>query len=308
MLVVGSCNGMIRALDRKTGQVRWSYDIRKDGEQSQFQGDPLITDQLVIIGTDGSMGHVYAFERSTGTVRWKFKVAERGVTTDVTRVGQNIYAFTRGDELLCLDLDTGKAKWTFRTGAPLPGSGWTSSPAVTSERAYFGGFDGFVYAVDAKSGKLIWKRDLGARITTSVALVGRDLYVGTDQRRLYRINAESGEVSGSLDTAASPRSRLIASPEGLLVFLGDDILASVDPSLKKVQWSAEASKEWTSARPYFWKALVLAGDRRRLVALRPGDGAREWSREFPETIRGIGVSDEVLFLGSLKGPIFAYVP
>src|SRR5260370_28261689 len=117
----------------------------------------------------------------------------------------------------------------------------------------------------------MWERALGARITASVALVGRDLYVGTDQRRLYRIKAESGEVSGSLDTAASPRSRLIASPEGLLVFLGDDILASVDPSLKKVQWPAEASKEWTSARPYFWKALRLAGDRRPLLALPPAD-------------------------------------
>jgi len=27
---------MIRALDKKTGQVKWDYDIRKDGEQSQF--------------------------------------------------------------------------------------------------------------------------------------------------------------------------------------------------------------------------------------------------------------------------------
>ena len=56
---------MIRALDKKTGQVKWDYDIRKDGEQSQFHGDPLITDQLVVIGTDGTIGYVYAFERAT---------------------------------------------------------------------------------------------------------------------------------------------------------------------------------------------------------------------------------------------------
>jgi len=47
---------MIRALDKKTGQVKWDYDIRKDGEQSQFHGDPLIADQLVVIGTDGRSG------------------------------------------------------------------------------------------------------------------------------------------------------------------------------------------------------------------------------------------------------------
>jgi hypothetical protein len=62
LLAVSSCNGMIRALDRKTGLVKWEYDIRKDGEQSQFHGDPLVTDRLVVIGTDGKIGYVYAFE------------------------------------------------------------------------------------------------------------------------------------------------------------------------------------------------------------------------------------------------------
>ena len=308
LLVAGSCNGMIRALDKKTGQLRWSYDIRQDGEQSQFHGDPLVTDQLVIIGTDGSMGHIYAFERSTGRVRWKYKVANRGVTTDVIRVGQNIYAVTRRDEMLCLDLDTGKPRWTFLTGASLPDSGWTSSPAVTAERAYFGGLDGFVYALDSNSGQLSWKRDLRAPITTSIVLIGDTVYAGTAQRKLYRINAKSGEVTTSLDLVAEPRSRLIVIPRALLVFLGSNILASIDYSLNKVQWSAKASEEWTSARPYFWNGLVLAGDRRRLVALRPRDGAQQWSHQFPETVRGIGISNDVVFVGSLKGPIFAYVP
>src|SRR5713226_3709202 len=106
---------MIRALDNKAGQVKWSYDIRKDGEQSQFHGDPLITDELVVIGTDGKIGHVYAFERATGAVRWKYRVNERGVASDVVRLGHYVYAVTLGDELICLDLESGRAKWSFRS-------------------------------------------------------------------------------------------------------------------------------------------------------------------------------------------------
>ena len=83
LLVVGSCKGIVHALDKETGHVKWEYDIRKDGDQRQFHGDPLITDELVVIGTDGNMGHVYAFERTTGAVRWKYRVDERGVTSDV---------------------------------------------------------------------------------------------------------------------------------------------------------------------------------------------------------------------------------
>ena len=75
LLIVSSCNGLIRALDKKTGQVRWSYDIHKDGDQTEFHGDPLVTEKLIIIGTDGKMGHLYAFEWLTGAVRWKYRVA-----------------------------------------------------------------------------------------------------------------------------------------------------------------------------------------------------------------------------------------
>ena len=308
LLVVGSCNGMFRALEKSTGQVRWSYDIRKDGDQSQFHGDPLITDELIIIGTDGNMGHVYAFERSTGMVRWKYRVEERGVASDILRSDNNIYAVTLGDELICLALESGKAKWTFRTGASTKDFHWTSSPAVTSDRVYFGGLDGFAYGLDARSGKLIWKRDLGGRITTSLALRGHDLYVGTSKRHVYRLDAQSGNVLADMGTEAEPRWRLILAPNSLLVFLGDEILADLDLSLTRVLWSAEASKEWTSARPYLWRDAVLAGDRRQLMAFRLSDGARQWSHQFPEMVRGIGVSPDVLYVGSLKGSIFAFAP
>jgi outer membrane protein assembly factor BamB len=305
-LLVSSCNGMVRALDRKTGRVKWAYDTQKDGEMLSFHGDPLVTSDLIVIGTDGKTGHVYAFDRSTGALRWKYDVAERGVASDVLRLGQNAYAVTLGDELLCLDLETGKPKWTFRSSVTGHGSDWTSSPALTADRIYFGGLDGIVYALDSQSGKLVWKKDLGARITTSIALQGRNLYVGTTTRHIYRLDSGSGEVLGDIVTQSEPRWTIVLAGESILVFLGEDVLASLDLSLKRVLWSAEASKEWTSNRPYLWRGRVLAGNRRELVALRLSDGVRQWSHQFPEVIRGIGTSDEVLYVGSMKGPIFAY--
>jgi outer membrane protein assembly factor BamB len=299
---------MIRALDKAAGQVKWAYDIRKDGEQFSFHGDPLVTDDLVIIGTDGKIGHVYAFEKSTGVVRWKYKVEEYGVASDALRLGSNVYAVTLGDELLCLDLETGKPNWTFHGGSRSKDFHWTSTPAVAGERIYFGGLDGIIYALDAHSGRLTWKKDLGGRVTTSVAVRGQDLYVGTAKRHIYRLDTDSGAILSDLATESEPRWNLKLADDSLFVFLGDEILASLDLSLKKVRWSVEASKEWTSARPYLWHGFVLAGNRRELVAFRSLDGAREWSHQFPETIRGIGTSEEVLYVGSLKGPIFAYIP
>ena len=308
LLVVSSCNGMIRALDKKTGQVKWEYDIRKDGDQRQFHGDPLITDELVVIGTDGNMGHVYGFDRSTGAVRWKYRVDERGVASDIIRLEGNVYAVTLGDELVSLDLTSGKPNWTYRGGYSGQDCLTCSSPVAADGQVYFGGLDGFAYALNAQTGKLIWKHDLGARVTTSAAIRGHDLYLGTAKRHLYRLNIDSGEMLSDLATEAPPNGRLAVADGSLLVFLGDETLASVDLDLKKLRWSVEASKEWTSARPYLWHGNVLAGNRRELVAFAPTDGTRVWSHQFPETVRGIGTSDEILYVGSLRGPIFAYSP
>jgi hypothetical protein len=122
------------------------------------------------------------------------------------------------------------------------------------------------------------------------------------------LDTGSGEVLSDFAAESEPRWSLLIAGDSLVAFLGDEVLASIDLSLKKIRWSAEAPKEWTSARPYLWRGIVLAGDRRELVAFRSSDGAREWSHQFPETVRGIGTSDEVLYVGTLKGPIFAYSP
>jgi outer membrane protein assembly factor BamB len=82
------------------------------------------------------------------------------------------------------------------------------------------------------------------------------------------------------------------------------MLTRVDLSLKKIVWTQTA--DWRSARPYVWRDTVLAGDRRQLVAFRLADGTRKWSRQFPGTIRGIGTSEGVLYVGTLPGPVYAY--
>jgi outer membrane protein assembly factor BamB len=309
LLAVSSCNGMIRALDRKTGLVRWEYDIRKDGEQSQFHGDPLVTDRLLVIGTDGRIGYVYAFERMTGAVIWKYKVNDRGVASDIIRFGGEACFVTLGNELVCVELETGKPKWSFRSSYSGSDDCLTcSSPAVSEGRIFFGGLDGFAYALNADNGKVEWKRDLGAKVTTSAAVNGNSVYLGTDKGHVYRLSVESGEVLGDAATNATPYGHLIPAGDSLFAFLGDELVANFNLDLKKLRWTAEAPKEWTSARPYLWRDFVLAGNRHELIALRSADGSRAWSFQFPQTVRGIGMSADVLYVGTLKGPIFAYSP
>jgi outer membrane protein assembly factor BamB len=72
LLFIGSCAGNFYALNKTTGELKWSYDIRQDGRQVSFHGNPLVINDLILIGTDKScdpegIGHVYAFERESGS-------------------------------------------------------------------------------------------------------------------------------------------------------------------------------------------------------------------------------------------------
>lgn len=309
-MFVGSCNGFFRALDRETGKVRWSYDTRQDGSAAEFHGDPLVTDEAVIAGSDfrkpGGIGYVYAFERAAGKLRWKYR-ADPGVMADIRRLGSNIYGVTLQDEIVALDLKTGEVVWKFATGHSNDNFLANSSPAATGERVFFGGLDGTVYALDAYSGQVLWKRELGGRISTSVALMGDSPYAGSSKRHIYRLDPKTGAVLADLATDEEPAGRLVPVGDSVLVFFGEKTLACLDASLKKIRWSQTSFGPWTSSRPYLWDGAVLAGNERgEVFALRTSDGSRLWSEKFEGVIRGIGTSEGVLYIGTLKRNVYAW--
>jgi len=322
MVFIGSCAGTFYAFDKRTGQRRWNYDIRRDGDQTSFHGNPLITDDLVIIGTDGQgVGHVYAFERATGKVRWKYVVARGvpgnyGATADVVSSGDNAYVLTIGDELICLDIRTGRLNWTFQSGFARDKFSWSRRPAVSGDRVFFGGIDGIVYALDAKTGKEVWKRDFGSRISTHLASFGNDLYLGTASGHFYRVGQKTGAVVTDFILGITPVGVPIIAGDALLVFLnskggdgGAEALTCLDLSLSKIRWSQKDSGGWSMTRAYLWRGDVLAGNEAGEVsAFRLNDGSRQWAHLFKGTIRSIGGSGDVLYVGTLTGTIYAYTP
>ena len=82
-LFTGSCSGVFFAFDKANGDVRWAYDTATDGYSASFHGEPIVTDELIVVGSDTATGEeaegavvpdgfVYAFELATGKARWSF--------------------------------------------------------------------------------------------------------------------------------------------------------------------------------------------------------------------------------------------
>ncbi len=289
--------------------MRWSYDTQQDGGPVEFHSDPLVIEDLVIVGSDrrkpGGFAHLYAFERATGKPRWKYRV-DLGVAADVLRIGPNIYAVTLQDEVLCLDWKTGELVWKSATGQVNDEFLLSSSSAASGDRIFFGGLDGAVSALDVNSGAVLWRRELGGRITTSVLLADGNLYAGNSNRHIYRLNSGTGAVTADFAAEETPTERLLFADGSLFVFFSDKKLVSLDSSVKAIRWSKPASAPWSSSKPYAWKHAVLAGNESgELFAYRISDGSLLWSEKFEGVIRGIGQSEDALFVGTIKGRVYA---
>ncbi len=319
VLLIGSCAGTFYAFDKRTSKVRWSYNIHQDGNQTSFHGNPLITDQLVLIGTDkscasGSIGHVYAFDRATGAVRWKYRTA--GTPTDIARIGSSTYAASFVDELIALNLADGNLRWKFATGTPNPDCALPSAPIVVGDRVFYAGLDGILYGLDGPSGKLLWKHDLGKRATTKLSVVGNSLYVGTSTNRLFRISAGDGHVQSELSVPASPEGRILVDATALFIFLEDrdsqgGYLISTDLNLSQIRWTHKADRAWSSEWPRLWNGVLLAGNcRGELDAFRISDGAPQWSDKLKGCLRSIGTDgdSEQIYVGAQEGTVYAYSP
>jgi outer membrane protein assembly factor BamB len=94
-----------------------------------------------------------------------------------------------------------------------------------------------------------------------------------------------------------------------LLRIGSNIYAVTlqDELPKAFRWRESTEGPWSSSRPYLLDHAVIAGNERgEVFAFRVSDGSRLWSQKFDGVFRGIGFSEGTLYVGTLKGKVFAW--
>ena len=117
-------------------------------------------------------------------VKWAFAYPATMVLGQPTIVGNRLYVTTDSGQVINLNAQTGCAYWAVSIGAPVRTSvsvGALPAGSQAKFAAYFGDERANVYAVDAETGKQLWKIKLDdhpvARITGSPVLYKDRLYV-----------------------------------------------------------------------------------------------------------------------------------
>ena len=123
-----------------------------------------------------------------------------------------VYEGSLSNNMTALDATTGAFIWNFQTDGDIH-----SSPAVVNNVVYFTSYDHYLYALHTADGSAHFPRvDIGAAGHSSPAVTGGYVYVGSDNGRMFSVNADTGAVRWSTPTNSTPYSTDTLHPFGLM--------------------------------------------------------------------------------------------
>jgi quinohemoprotein ethanol dehydrogenase len=165
---VSAVDGMMYALDAKTGAVAWKADAVEDHARGiTSTGAPEVAGDVVVIGNAGAeydvRGYVSAFDLESGTLKWRFHIVPRDPKLGPQDDPDLEAAVKTWDPNSRWDVGGGGTAWDAinydrETGLVLVGTG-NGGPYHTARRSPKGGdqlYLSSIVALDAKTGRLKW--------------------------------------------------------------------------------------------------------------------------------------------------------
>ncbi|SEM23906.1 alcohol dehydrogenase (cytochrome c) [Pseudoxanthomonas sp. GM95] len=135
------------------------------------EAPPIVNGDYLFVTTPKN--HLIAFQASTGKQLWTYEhdlsnVGLKTICCDVVNrgvalYGDKVYMATLDNRVVALDAKTGKVAWNEQLNAPDVGYAMTLAPLVVKGKVIVGvsggeyGARGFVEALDANTGKQVWK-------------------------------------------------------------------------------------------------------------------------------------------------------
>ncbi|BDG06517.1 outer membrane protein assembly factor BamB family protein [Anaeromyxobacter oryzae] len=210
IVVFGTRDGWLHAL-RKDGTVAW--ELRGNGA---FNGPPAIEGDTVYAGA--SDGRLYAIAIATGKERWRYEAKEELATRPAIVEG-TVFVMSLQDTLFAVDARTGAWKWHHRreprAGFSIRGA---AGAAVRAGVAYAGYSDGWVAAVDASNGRVIWEKPVAPQgdylDVDGLQVEDGRVFVAAYSGAVLALDAKTGDTVWTFRTPGAAR---VAVRGGLVV-------------------------------------------------------------------------------------------
>ena len=185
--IVTNTAGWVRAYDIGTGKKVWA--IRTGGK---IYSTPCADGNTIVVACSDK--YLYCLDRITGKVKWKAVADKPMVASPVIKDGR-VFCGGSDGHFRCYDLATRKVNWDFDQVKGFV----ASKPLLYNGNVYFGGWGNYFYALDQKSGTLIWSWTNGSsnRMLSPAACepvaAGNRLFIVAPDRYMTCLDANTGK-------------------------------------------------------------------------------------------------------------------
>ncbi len=229
-------------------------------------------------------------------------------------VGGKLYSVNNNGYAFALDARNGRTLWKRRIGRLN-----ASSPAFARQRLYVVNLvPGHIIKLDAKTGRTLWKRALPDRAESSPLVIGRTVYFGCEDGRLYALSTVNGNERWSTELGGAVK----AAPAyyGGRLFVGDygGHMNAVDAASGELIWQSGSLGPGFGGSGAFYSTPAVAFGRvyagnndGRVYSYGLRDGTLAWTHSTGgyvysgPTVASTRHSPPSVFIGSFDGNVYS---
>jgi outer membrane protein assembly factor BamB len=199
------------ALDAITGAEFWQYG----GNTPYIAQSPTVSGGIVYWVNTFTGPGILALNAGTGALQWSaYDGWDYSFNPAVS--GGTLYVGVSMAVAAAFDLQTHSMKWIYTvhtTTDSLSLVGSAGSPTVGNGMVYIPGYDGYLYALDAQAGNLIWKQPSkgavagsmpGSGVFSSPVFWNGIVFAGDNDSYIYALDAATGAVKWTYGNGIQP--------------------------------------------------------------------------------------------------------
>ncbi len=191
------------------------------------------------------------------------------------------------------------------------GGGVTSSVTISDGVAFVGARDGYVYALDVRSGEERWRYRTRTDVLTSPLVSNGLVFVGSADSHVYALDAASGDVRWQYKTGGSVESDLVIVKNTIYVGSRDGYVHALDAAPGSLSWRVSI-EEFDGFSPQVANGKVYVSTRKfadleehYVYALDAASGELSWRYGVAEAVFPPAVSNGMVYFATWGRHVYA---
>ena len=257
--------GLITAIDQKTGEPVWNVDLGIEKPVLISSGIVAAYDKI-FVGTE--MGFLIALEADTGNFLWQTDVGGELLSQPLVDSNLVIVNSSRG-VLSAFDAETGTQKWQIANDIPNLTLRGDSSPVATSGGVFWGLANGRLSAAFVENGNLLWQQVIASPkgateidrlvdVDSSPVISDYLLYALAYNGHLVAIDLRSGQLVWKREYSSANDFTLVGNT--IYLISDKDHVVSVDARSGTELWSNTELEHRQLTAPVMIHDKLVVGD------------------------------------------------